>query len=476
MDKQIEFTREELYRIVWERPVLVIAKEVGVSDVAVAKACRKAGIPLPSRGHWASAKAGRAVNMPPLPKAKSDQPASVLFNVLENPPPKSPKPEILVGPLVEIPSELFKPHRLVAELKGAAKGQAEDKGIIPLNYHRFLRVRTSAIQFERALILMDTLIKQLEARGCKVRVSEKSAETELVLKEGVVTFRLDERTKQTAPPPPPPRPPGRRGEHYYEPWRPAHVLVGTGELTLLFGKYRIRNSPNTWKDRANRPLEMQLHEVIAAIPLWEAELLAERLETEDRAARAREAEKRRIASARAEETLRLQRLKLINQLLAWERAERLRGFIAAFEQTGDRSPEAMAWLGWANLQAQELDPICSNPKAITDPGVVLGEHFTGRGSWEKQPRDWWYFDPKEQPALESRNEFEHELERDDASEAELPTHFEDREAKPAPRSVVHPPASIGGGGEPTLMGSLLAERGSHNALHFLVGSRPCERA
>lgn len=431
MYKQIEFTREDLYKMVWERPVLVIAKEIGVSDVTVAKACRKAGIPLPSRGHWAIVKAGRTVKMAPLPKAKSGQPESVLFTVLENPPPKPPRLDIPAGPLIEIPAELVKPHRLVAEFKAAAKGQREDKGSIPLNYHKFLRVKTSAAQLERALILMDTLIKQLEDNGCKVRVSEKSAETELVLKEGVVTFRLDERTKQTVPPPPPPRPSGRRGEHYREPSQPAHILVGTGEFTLAFDKYRIRNGPHTWKDRANRPLEVQLHEVIAALPLWEAELLADRLKTEEKAAQAREAERRRIASARAEETLRLQRVKLVNQLRAWERAERLRRFIAAFEQTGDRSLEALAWLEWVNLQVRELDPLCSNLKAITDPRVPLSDYFTGRGSWERQPRDWWYFDPKELPVLESMDEPEEDLEGEDASEGKTSTHLEDSGTKPA---------------------------------------------
>ena len=76
MYRQKEFSRYELYRLVWERPVLSVAKEIGVSDVEVAKACRKAGIPLPSRGHWAIVKAGRTVKAPPLPKAQAGQPDS----------------------------------------------------------------------------------------------------------------------------------------------------------------------------------------------------------------------------------------------------------------------------------------------------------------------------------------------------------------------------------------------------------------
>lgn len=429
MYKQVEFTREDLYKMVWERPVLVIAKEIGVSDVAVAKACRKAGIPLPNRGHWAIVKSGRVVKTPPLPKPKPDQPDLVWFTVLENPTPKLPKVEIPNGPLIEIPTELVKPHRLVAELKAAAKDRKEDKGVIPLNYQKFLRVRTSAAQLDRALILMDTLIKQFEDKGYKVRISEKNSETEVVLKEGTIVFRLDERTKQTSPPPPPPRPPGRRGEHYYEPWRPAYILAGTGEFTLEFSR-GISNCPSTWKDRAKASLEAQLHEVIAAIPSWEAALLANRIQREEREARERETEKRRVAAARAQEILRLQRVRLVNNLRAWEQAERLRRFIAAFEQKEDQSPEAQAWLEWANMQVQALDPLCSDLKGVIDPSVELSEYFTGRGSWEKQPKDWWYADPKKRSLLESVEDSEEELE-EEVSEANALNQSNELETKPA---------------------------------------------
>jgi hypothetical protein len=51
MYKTITFTTLELFEKVWETPVLKLAQEIGVSDVGLAKACRKAGIPLPSRGY-----------------------------------------------------------------------------------------------------------------------------------------------------------------------------------------------------------------------------------------------------------------------------------------------------------------------------------------------------------------------------------------------------------------------------------------
>lgn len=60
-------TRQELYDLVWSEPISVIAKRVALSDVGFAKACRRAGVPIPERGYWAKRKAGKPVGQPALP-------------------------------------------------------------------------------------------------------------------------------------------------------------------------------------------------------------------------------------------------------------------------------------------------------------------------------------------------------------------------------------------------------------------------
>lgn len=61
------FTREELYRAVWSEPVRTLAQKLGVSDVAVAKACRLAAIPTPEAGYWMRKRTGRPARVPTLP-------------------------------------------------------------------------------------------------------------------------------------------------------------------------------------------------------------------------------------------------------------------------------------------------------------------------------------------------------------------------------------------------------------------------
>lgn len=69
-----KLSRGELERLVWSRPVVSVAREFGVSDVAVAKKCRKLGVAKPPPGFWAKVKAGRLPHPCGVPPRK-DRPA-----------------------------------------------------------------------------------------------------------------------------------------------------------------------------------------------------------------------------------------------------------------------------------------------------------------------------------------------------------------------------------------------------------------
>ena len=60
-------TREELYDLVWSMPVQRAAKQFAMSDVALAKFCRRRQVPLPPRGYWARKAAGQNPPVPALP-------------------------------------------------------------------------------------------------------------------------------------------------------------------------------------------------------------------------------------------------------------------------------------------------------------------------------------------------------------------------------------------------------------------------
>jgi hypothetical protein len=64
---RVSASREDLYEKVWNVSVTKLAKSYGISDVGLAKACKRHQIPRPPMGYWAQKAAGRAPKRPPLP-------------------------------------------------------------------------------------------------------------------------------------------------------------------------------------------------------------------------------------------------------------------------------------------------------------------------------------------------------------------------------------------------------------------------
>jgi len=65
--QKLLLTREELFARVWSLPLVQLARQFGISDVALGRMCRRRNIPCPPPGYWAKYRAGRPPPKPPLP-------------------------------------------------------------------------------------------------------------------------------------------------------------------------------------------------------------------------------------------------------------------------------------------------------------------------------------------------------------------------------------------------------------------------
>jgi hypothetical protein len=65
------FTREQFHQLVWSKPMTALARDFGLSDVALHKICRKHDVPTPPPGWWAKQQAGKKVIVARLPKLKA---------------------------------------------------------------------------------------------------------------------------------------------------------------------------------------------------------------------------------------------------------------------------------------------------------------------------------------------------------------------------------------------------------------------
>src|ERR1041384_7379939 len=63
----VVLTRQQLYELVWLEPMQRLSKQIGISDVAIAKHCRKVGVPVPARGYWNKLRVGKPVIKAKLP-------------------------------------------------------------------------------------------------------------------------------------------------------------------------------------------------------------------------------------------------------------------------------------------------------------------------------------------------------------------------------------------------------------------------
>lgn len=125
----VSFTVAELFEKVWQTPMVKLAHEIGVSDVAVAKACRKAGIPLPGRGHWAkSEKQRQRTPKPPQVEGK------VRFQVLDHNTLPGKTGTDSNSPIarrtIEAPSQLTEPHALVSQWLKTAEASKLKEGYL----------------------------------------------------------------------------------------------------------------------------------------------------------------------------------------------------------------------------------------------------------------------------------------------------------------------------------------------------------
>jgi hypothetical protein len=173
----LTLSREELYRQVWDEPMSRLAPKLGVSDVGLAKICRRMRIPVPARGYWARVWAGHRVGRPPLPKGRASDAREIVFRQ------RVPKEGISVPegehPLVErerdpgnriaVSDGTTALHPFVEGARRSLKNaRANERGALQPRTIRCIDLQVSRNSLERALRILDAMFKAFDTRGWKV--------------------------------------------------------------------------------------------------------------------------------------------------------------------------------------------------------------------------------------------------------------------------------------------------------------------
>lgn len=362
-------------------PMQQLSKQVGLSDVGIAKAVRKVGIPVPPRGYWAKVEAGKPVAKIPLPVREigesirvtvSGQFASVLrpwggdetglqmleFEDIESMMARYKK---RVGK-VTVPRDFSKAVPAIRKLL-----EKDEQHRIKKQTERFYwrePVFDSPFERRRLRILNALLLAVYRVGGSAWIRGEDAREHSLTIGNVGLTFTLD-------------RADSRKGQR-------AAQSKEVEKLRLSLSLYDApANIETTWTDKPDSPLESQMTGILIDMGVAAEKIyrhrIAESIERERQRRIEIDAERRRQeeeAQRRDQERLaalrQAKRDTLVADASAFEQAKTIRLYVDAVAASvpDPASRDFVEWARWAREEADRLDPIASGRAA-----AVIDDHL-----------------------------------------------------------------------------------------------------
>jgi hypothetical protein len=285
---------------------------------------------------------------------------------------------------VVVSEELVEPHKQVSRtlrsLKGAKPGV---RLLVKPRPRGCLDVEVSRSSIDRAMRIMDALVKALESRGVGlVESSEKGEVVQFFFMDETLGIRLEEKVD--------------RREHvlsaqeekrisrdqWYRYKLPKYDYLPTGYLTLAIKGHWLYGLRVSWSDGKVQRIENRLNAFIAGFIQAAGRVHAERLKREQEE-REREERRRRNEEIRKLQEIEQARLdKLLQQAQDWNKAQQIRAFVnevVSRESLNADDKECAIgsneWIEWALAQADRLDPLSDSPVSILDEKVEVYRYW-----------------------------------------------------------------------------------------------------
>lgn len=365
-----EYSRQELYDLIWSTPASKLATDFGISDVAIAKRCKHRLVPRPSRGYWAKVAAGRKPRKTPLPPT----PDELFKQAAERAPKRLRLPEN-TDALLPLASELMNAITK-AELDHYKRARVEQT--------TQPRVTVSRSLAERVAKAFHVLLKELQPTGITFHKYQGSYDG------GYFKRRHDrlhvEISEDIV------RPDGSR---FNAPsWEsPRRDEKPSGYLTFTFKPSRYSNEgTKQWSETPKLSLEQTLAQVVAGVRKHYLDL-QERRDLEEIESAKRHAEwLERHREWEKQEAIRLQtekarkhaealaavvngrKVALLKAAENWRQSQTLLDFLRTCQtqwknQSGTLTPEQTRWLTWANEIAVAMSPFSAGYPDATNDGA-----------------------------------------------------------------------------------------------------------
>ncbi len=420
----VEMTREELYQHVWTTPIHLLAVELGLSDVGLAKTCVQMEVPRPGRGYWARLDVGESVEQIQLPPPSSEAVRKWTVNVALNrqrradwaatnrmAASKDKSAAAISLPAEQEPlHEIAERHRLALE-----KAKPDQQGFLHLDVQSLFRCDVSAALVSRLVRTIHALVVELEKRRCRLVRGDKDC-THLSVTQGNdrLTVHWRERLEEFEREP--------TVEDKRKPswtWQLKETRA-TRQLTVEVCALGLRGQ-RSWTESESKPIEQVLvrvmEKIAAALEGFEARRQREaegerqRIENANRyAEKEKERREQERISQHENRLTAIAQIRRFNLGIAaehWEDSERVLAFVNAVEKrwrsdsAGPLSPAREQWLAWARAEAEKLAPWSDgypDPEWALkfDPKTIpIGGPYPEVGRLQRH--DFRFEEPKPQP-------------------------------------------------------------------------------
>ena len=266
------YSREELYELVWSTAMAKLREAFGISDVSLAKKCKKLGIPTPERGCWARVASGQSVDkgkLPPTSKGQAnqiwiakrtadhaDQACKFPDNIKEE------------SAALKLPEDIMKVrpnfknvHPLTKQTRSILRRSQEDvygRLFRPWN-EKYLSVSVSRENLDRTLLIFDSILSALEHFGFEVKLEKNdSRPTTYLIRGGVqMSLRAFERAKR--------RERKRNGNGHVDAWwdYDRYEYKPSGEIEFQLERWPLNF--RRWTDLKSATLENRLSDIVSEI-------------------------------------------------------------------------------------------------------------------------------------------------------------------------------------------------------------------
>jgi hypothetical protein len=368
-------TREELYEMVWQKPMIRLAEEFGITGNGLAKVCDRLDAPYPPPGYWAKKEAGKPVVTLRLPTLREGIPRTA--DIYPTPPKPAPYPaaEQAAATVVErirdvlVPESNDKLHPRVQAWIADHKKRQKERELESRNRRRDIGWASPSIPdlTERDLYRFratSAILCAVEKAGGAIEkspaigkvtflISGHQVECSIVEKMVMSLKQWQDQRKWTA---------------FTE--RCKSGLDSSGFLRVSITTY-LQGRKAEWVETEKIKIGQLLPNVVSAIMAAGPILEEMKREREEREKRHREEEARRYEVRKLREIDEKRWNKFREYAVNWDERERLLAFLTevetrfAIEENVSISDLSLSeWVEWARTKAETLNPFSAGVTGV----------------------------------------------------------------------------------------------------------------